>query len=292
MTRGGIPVDLLNPGQVFACLGIVEISEQIYGPTLSGFEWSDDGVCRFRVDSSGSEDPIGDALEFLEQSEVRLVVPGDGSRDYDHGKWKLDAHPLAEGERVFPMPPPEKPASLPAALVSDDRIVMLASWGDATRRDKVKFWAGAGGYPGAAFVRDALDLVRGRMRSARADPFGLAVPQKGSLRFDWRRDYVPLGVGFSPNAHGDVAPRGYPLVEVLAAVGLAHARPSRPDRRDKLLYRYAVAGGQMLPVQVHRAVLGDVSMPFPIRRFRIRLGWPGQENQARCITSVTEEPVA
>ena len=30
-------------------------------------------------------------------------------------------------------------------------------------------------------------------------------------------------------------------------------------------------------------------LPFPRRTFRMTLEWPGQENQARCITDVVEE---
>jgi CRISPR-associated protein Csx14 len=87
---------------------------------------------------------------------------------------------------------------------------------------------------------------------------------------------------------------GYPLVELFAAVGLSHARPLRPERRNKLLYRYGVIGSdrkdaRLLPPIFLRAALGVEMMPFPQRRFRMNLGWPGQENQARCITTVTEE---
>jgi hypothetical protein len=41
-----------------------------------------------------------------------------------------------------------------------------------------------------------------------------------------------------------------------------------------------------------RAALGAVAPPFPgapFRLFRMRLDWPGQEDQARAITEVVEE---
>jgi CRISPR-associated protein Csx14 len=84
---------------------------------------------------------------------------------------------------------------------------------------------------------------------------------------------------------------GYPLVELLAAIGLQNARPSRPDRRDKLAYRYGVSNA-MLPTVFVRAILGAESLGFPIRVFRMRLGWPGQEGQARCIIDAQEESVS
>ena len=73
------------------------------------------------------------------------------------------------------------------------------------------------------------------------DPFAVDALQSGSFRLDWRRDYVPLHAGFSPNVHGSVVMRGYPVVELLAAIGLTHARPVR---HNKLRYSYGVAAVQ------------------------------------------------
>jgi CRISPR-associated protein Csx14 len=162
----------------------------------------------------------------------------------------------------------------------------------------VKFWAGAGGYPGASLARDALALVKLRARAAASDPFSLSAPQSSSFRLDWRRDYVPLEVGFSLNAHSDIVSLGFPIVELLGAVGLGNARPLRPHRRDKLTYEYGVAGTATkdgyawLPPSLLRAALGTSHLPIPSRRFRMRLDWPGQENQARVITFVTEETIS
>jgi CRISPR-associated protein Csx14 len=75
---------------------------------------------------------------------------------------------------------------------------------------------------------------------------------------------------------------------LLAAIGLQHARPARLDPRDKLAYRYGVSNA-VLPTVFARAVLGGESLGFPMRRFRMRLGWPGQEGQARCIIDAYEE---
>jgi CRISPR-associated protein Csx14 len=182
-------------------------------------------------------------------------------------------------------------------LSDGQHTVTLDHWGDATERDNVKFWAGAGGYPGAGLARDALALVRGRATAAARDPFALAAPQSSSFRFDWRRDYIPIDAGFSLNAHGDIVTLGYPLVELLAAAGLRYARPRRPDRRNKLVYQYTVIGrgcnghAFWLPLSVLRASLGAACLPFPLRRFRMLLDWPGKEGQARSITTVTEERV-
>ena len=169
---------------------------------------------------------------------------------------------------------------------------MLDYWGDATRRDNVKFWAGAAGYPGAAIVRDAMKITRGKMRQYANNPFALSGAQSNSFRFDWRRDYIPAQDGFSPNRHQSIQMVGFPLVEILAAIGMTHARPGR---KTKLEYRYGVLGrdnGPLLEPMFHRIALGANTSPVPgrsFRRFVMHLDWPGQEDQARCITQVSEE---
>ncbi len=82
---------------------------------------------------------------------------------------------------------------------------------------------------------------------------------------------------------------GYPFVELLAAIGMQNARPARVEARNKLTYRYGVSSA-MLPTVFVRAVLGSESLGFRIRLFRMRLGWSGQEGQARCIIDAQEEP--
>jgi CRISPR-associated protein Csx14 len=219
---------------------------------------------------------------------VRILVPPPHSTF--EIKWGLEIEELKSRHEPFSQRFPQKPASLPAVLINGSQEILVDSWGDTTNRDSVKFWAGSGGYPGAALLRDALDLIRDGIEDARHDPFAVAAPQKSSFRFDWRRDYVPMGIGFSLNEHAKIVPLGYPLVEILAAIGLQHARPQRPNRLDKLKYRYAVIGGKAVPAALHRAALGCTQLPFATRTFRMILDWPGKENQARCITSVAEEP--
>ena len=178
-------------------------------------------------------------------------------------------------------------------LRNEQHSIVVEHWADGSNRDSMKLWAGAAGYPGAALARDALDLIRGlgdnALAAAANDPFNVPAPQSSSFRFDWRRDYIPLDAGFSPNEHGSIEMIGYPFVELLAAIGMQNARPKRVNARNKLDYRYGISSA-MLPTVFARAVLGTESLGFPIRLFRMRLGWPGQEGQARCIVDTQEEP--
>lgn len=293
MAQASIPVDLFNPGQVFACLGFLEAADRILGDARGGFDWSTPGEERFYLSAEGGENPIRAVLGCLSSAKVVSLAPESAA--LSTAKWDVQTTilPLTA---PFPMSLPDSPATLPGRLECERAGITVSlevnHWGDSTVRDNVKFWAGAGGYPGVALFRDALDLVREELLAGSEDPFALSEPQSSSFRFDWRRDYIPLDAGFSPNEHGNVVMIGFPVVEMLAAIGLTNARPRRAGR-NKLEYHYGVLGitarDELFDPIFLRAALGGAEMGFPCREFQMQLGWPGQENQARCITNVIEE---
>ena len=303
MAESCIPVDLLNPGQVFACLGLLEAADILLGAATAAFDWNNGRETTFRLATAGDEAPVARVLRFLEETRIVTRVPANSASS---AKWVTGWGDEPERDRFgrpFPFPDPGKPDRLPVVLRDEaGNEITIDYWGDKTvktRRDDVKFWAGAGGYPGAARLRDAVQLARGKMRQYRHHPFNLPAEQSSSLGFDWRRDYVPVQDGFSPNKQKNGGPMpivmiGFPLVEILAAIGMTNARPSR-SRKTKLEYRYGVlaaGGGPLLDPMFHRAALGAATSPVPgrpFRRFVMQLDWPGQEDQARCITQVTEE---
>jgi CRISPR-associated protein Csx14 len=297
MAEASIPVDVLNPGQVFACLGFLEAADQLLGDAEAAFDWSDKTRVMFRLRARGELSPIERVLAFVDEASARAEAP---AASLSLGGWTNSwGQPptIAPPEQGYPFPDPPSPATFVCVLQAGADAITIDHWGDATIRDNVKFWAGAAGYPGAALARDALALIDGRAAASARDPFALSAPQSSSFRLDWRRDYIPIDAGFSPNVHGNVATIGFPIVELLAAIGLTNARPKRPERRDKLTYLYGITGRAglgddlWLPPSVLRLALGATALPFPIRRFRMRLDWPGQEGQARSITTVTEETV-
>ena len=301
MAEASIPVDLLNPGQVFACLGFLEAADVLLGDATGGFDWSDETDIRFRLNADSNSNPVEAVLTFLRDAEVTSRSATELGLETE--KWGIQTKQYSS-EVPFPFPPPASPATLTAVLSVNKsgntfhgKSIEINHWGDDSRksgRNNVKFWAGAAGYPGAALARDSLDLVRVNLTSSVDDPFNLWAEQSSSFRLDWRRDYIPLDIGFSLNAHS--GPRfktvGYPIVELLAAIGLSNARP---EYQGKLSYRYGVLGvssdEQLLEPFFMRASLGVFELPFSQRIFRMNLGWPGKEGQARCITTVYEETI-
>jgi CRISPR-associated protein Csx14 len=296
MAEGSIPVDLFNPGQVFASLGFMEAAETLLGEAEATFDWSRPGATRFVLRAKGDEDPFAHVLEFLATAEVFAEAPhgSDATDKWAPGWGTLEELPAGA---AYPFEAPSSPGTFVASLRAGERRLRLQHWGD-TQRDNAKFWGGSGGYPGAALARDALDLARPRCVEVVTAPFDFAARQSSSFRLDWRRDYIPIDTGFSLNMHkgkGKIDAVGYPLVELLGALGLSDARPLRGV--DKLKYRYGIIGRAdpkraltFLPPALLRAALGAAELPFATRRFRLCMARP--DEYARSITTVTEETSA
>jgi CRISPR-associated protein Csb3 len=87
MAKAEIPVDLLNPGQVFACLGLMEVSEALsQRPCEGNFIYEDgDTDARFRLQVDGDDDPVTRVLSFLSKSRVTSIAPKGA--DLSTTKW-------------------------------------------------------------------------------------------------------------------------------------------------------------------------------------------------------------
>ncbi len=291
--RQSIPVDLLNPGQVFACLGFLEAANSLAGEAMGGFSWCE-AEGRFEIETPGEVDPVRRVLEFLDNARVSMLLPPGSPCVL--GSWAEKVETSVTPGIAFPMPHLDTPAKLPALLDDGAQRIVIDHWGDEARRETAKFWTGMGGAPGALIVQHCLEAARDEgILDHAEDPFSMSSIRVGGrrMRFDWRSDYIPVEIGFSLNAHGKaMTTRGYPLVEVLAAIGLTHARPAHITR---LLFSYGVAGienGQLHDPIFLRAALGMRKPVVPgqaFRLFRVVCGEPQGPNRARSINQVTEE---
>ncbi len=297
MAESTLPVDLLNPGQVFACLGILEGADVLLGAAKGAFDWSGGEEVLFRVSTDGDEPPVDRILRFLEAAQVVARVPHASPSLGGIEKWSKnwDETEIDPPDHPFPFRDPGKPGVLPAVLREPEgKALPVDYWGDTTRRDNVKFWGGSAGYPGAALLRDALELCRPDVGQQARDPFAFTEVQSSSFRFDWRRDNLPVHDGFSVNRHkSTILMVGFPLVEILAAVGLTHARPRCETRLE---YIYGILGQDerrlLLAPEFHRAALGGRQSPLPgvpFRQFRMLLERP--DGKSRSITQVHEEEI-
>lgn len=293
MAEARIPVDLLNPGQVFACLGFLEVADALIGDAQGGFDWSDESDVRFMLRSAGTRNPVEVALAFLARASVVALAPkGSGQAD----KWGVATH--IDEDFVFSVSPtvregkkriPIKESALPIRLsAGDEALISVSHWADVENgRRPLKMWGGDAGKSGASRMNDLLDaarpLIKANLVAASADPFCIA-SAIGGFRLDMHRDYVPIDIGFSLNAHkGNIEAMGHPIVEIMAVIGLEHARPAGIDR---LVYRYGAWRGMLDPT-LARPTLGCASMACEVRIFLSQLGEPNK--YARSIRHVTEE---
>ncbi|MFN3241753.1 MAG: type I-U CRISPR-associated protein Cas8c [Planctomycetota bacterium] len=282
-------MDLLNPGQVFACIGFAEAANVLCGHAAACFDWSDPIDARFRLRANGELSPFTRVLRFLVGATAHAIAI-EGSPNHDRWVASWGPAPVASPPHDgYPFPDPASPEPLTCVIRNAGEQLILDHWGDESGRDKVKFWTGPSGQPGAALAQKMLAQLRG-FDIGDGDPFAFSAPQSSSFRLDWRRDYVPIDAGFSLNVHSKMDPMGFPIVELLGALGLGAARP---NRRSTLHYDYAIVGRESttetlwLPLSLLRASLGDHNLPFPTRHFRIRLSRPSKH--ARAITTVTED---
>lgn len=286
-----IPVDLFNPGQVFACLGFLEAADVLVGDAVGGFDWRDESDVRFVLHTPGDTNPVKVVLGFLAAAKVIAIAPlGSDVRDL----WGIDT----QVEGVFSVSPTVREGSkrtwikgsaLPIRLeTGSQKSLSVSHWADVDNgRRSLKTWGGAQGKSGASRMQDLLDAARSLMSagpvSAHVDPFSFSSPI-GGFRLDMHRDYVPIDIGFSPNAHkGNIEAVGHPLVEIAAVIGLENARPAVVDR---LAYRYGVWRGPLTPT-LARPALGCSCPASAVRTFLTRLGEPNKYD--RSIRDVNEE---
>jgi CRISPR-associated protein Csb3 len=136
MTEATIPVDLCNPGQVFACLGLMETAEILCGDAHAGFGWSS-GNPEFTLQVKGQNQPVAVALEFLEQATITELAPCTWAEAPINRRAEaqlfLNEFPAAKGENM----------SLPVVLAGAyGSRFQIGHWADGSSRDNFKLYAG------------------------------------------------------------------------------------------------------------------------------------------------------
>jgi CRISPR-associated protein Csx14 len=325
MAEASIPVDLLNPGQVFACLGFMEAAEILLRDAEGGFGWSGGSKVRFVLRAGGERNPFEAVLEFLAEAEPRRWGPtgysdpppkkGEAGGDEDAEEeddadeaMTASAAPALDLSTAFPAKAGDRMA-LPIRLGGGNRpIVDLDHWADGSSRDSFKLYAGN---------RSADTIARAMLKGVRAKPGKKqkASGQAGDLKTRGVRQLwednrpalveapfdvlTPMGgsFNFDPRGAWTAIDAGYslnehkhaieasPVVEFLAAWGLENARPDEFEVRQ---VRYA-AWGAVLPLMLARAALAAGIPAIPSRQFRFELDLSGKN---KVVTFAQEEPHA
>jgi CRISPR-associated protein Csx14 len=295
MVYAEIPVDLINPGQVFACLGFLEAAEVLLGDAEAGFDWSNEKDVKFSLRANGNQNPFGAVLEFLLEAEVEVIRP---PKDVV-GPWPERSIPSG----IFPAPLRELLKSnkkgytanaLPLVITNRRKRLSVSNWLEGDGRNVLKLFAG--NQVGAQLVSNmlhgqgnsvGLKHIFPKIKSENfRHPFDVTGPVGGRFGYDARGAWDAIRLGTSLDKHG-VLTQLSPHVELLAAVGLEHARP---EFRGNYEIRYSV-WKEVLPVALARAALTAAHVMLPRDRCRIFRAHLGDDQQYKKCFPAQEEPL-
>jgi CRISPR-associated protein Csx14 len=182
--------------------------------------------------------------------------------------------------------------SLPIRLGRGNRpVVEIGHWADGSSRNNFKLYAGnrsayriaramlmgvqgkpkKGGTTGDIKTKGIRQLWEERKDELIARPLHVLTPMGGSFNFDPRGAWTAIDAGYSLNDQGHLI-EASPVVEMLAAWGLEHARPDEFAVRK---VRYAAWGTMLSPVLARAALCGSLSA-VPLRYFRFDLDMSGK----------------
>ncbi|QDU52219.1 hypothetical protein Pan110_45920 [Gimesia panareensis] len=294
MADASIPVDPLNPGHVFACLGFLETAEILLGNAAGGFDWSDESDVRFRLHADGEENPFIVVLKHLASANVTEIEPHDWPGENDPNAILSDVFPSRLADHYIKSDKKWSRTKLPCHVTFKESNVSidLYGWSDGSSRPDFKLYAG--NRTGTSIAHDMLCGKRAKPTKRTPEgkletqgllhlweecadqlvenPFHLTCPLGGTFNMDPRGGWVALDLGFSPNELKDVSVVSSPVVEILGALGLEHARPDEYETRK---IRYAV-WGEMIPPILARAALSGVEIGVELRSFRFNLDLSGK----------------
>ena len=214
-----INVDVTNPGQFFACCGLLELADRLW-PGAEG--WFGDDEREFRVACTGT---------------LRKLIE------------KLVSHPPTAIERLecsgVEVAPIIAPLTLrfesdsEAGLVLDawTRIAALKGVVQIISNPPWNFWSGqqTSMRIWSSLRCELITQLEGLTSDELIDLFSQRLMQKGRFGFDPGPAWNALDAGFSPNEQG-IEVESSPATELLAAVGLQRFRPVMNDNRDGFDY--------------------------------------------------------
>lgn len=293
MAESSIPVDLFNPGQVFACLGFLEAADVLCGDAEGGFDWSDEAEVRFCLRADGDENPFEAVLEFLAKTKLRCWGPVGYSEPPPKASKKGKGEERNELELHGTFPAHRTKATqmaLPICLSGENRpAIELGHWADGSSRKAFKLYSGN---RSAYQIADA--MLRGDDKKTKGiaqlwgrkrndlikRPLDITTPMGGSFNFDPRGGWTAIDAGYSPNDQKHQV-EASPVVEILSAWGLENARPDEFETRK---VRYAAWGVAIPPMLARVALVGGVAVPM--KRFRFDLDMSGKN---KVVTFAEQE---
>lgn len=226
-----IPVDLTNPGQFFACCGLLELADRLW-PGAEG--WFGDDHSSFYISCDGSleallielsRSKIQSSLSTFELKRLGTLLSAE--------KAKLTPESLAEKSRL------QEKWKLERLYISEPFSLWLDWWRDGNgARTELKTWAAKQLIADMAI--QMLSVVRIQVNDFNANaPTVFTSMKPDSLPFYFDSDLCRTGTardaGFSADTLG-LSPSYRPLLELLAFVGLQRFHPATALGSDRFIY--------------------------------------------------------
>ncbi|MDO9537131.1 MAG: type I-U CRISPR-associated protein Cas8c [Thermoplasmata archaeon] len=279
MSKYSIPVDIFNPGQVFACLGFMEAADVLFGDIEGGFDWTKESDVRFVLCTASDKNPFEEVLGFLANAKVIPLVPKGYDESPPSSALFSETFPAskvvkkADGEKKGQI----TEAGLPCRLESNNQTLDFGHWADSSSRDDFKQFAGKQSAYRTIIPPLLCEIKRSwNNKKLHLDkPFNEMMPikkGKASFMLDARAAWTPRDLGFSRDKQG-YSLMASPIVELLGAIGLNHARPL--VSKDKNV-QYGIWGA-IVPPNLARPVLGGVDVGLPQRLFSFIRNTTGTE---------------
>jgi CRISPR-associated protein Csx14 len=238
-----VDVDLRNPGQFFACCGLLELTSRLWPGSEGWFVTEGRRAAFYIATYSDCDDPLEEVVRTLCEPDELVQIPGD------EGIKQADRQPVVL-----------RPFSLRLDW-------WLDPYGDGDKSE-LKIWAGK---QTPASTIDKLRaawraLLRSRSAANSAKLLTRRYPVSGRFGFDPSASWEALDVGFSPDMQ-DMPVQTSPATEILAAVGLQRCRPRAVENEQRwFCYR---PWHSPIEIAVAPAAMIDASQPCVAYKFAV-----------------------
>jgi CRISPR-associated protein Csb3 len=241
-----VQVDVTNPGQFFACCGLLELTHRFW-PGVEG--WFDQGNETFSVSCEDASAALDELMNRLRTCEIAGLT---NIEKKERDELKKEKRQLQRDGKKLPYPKEARRVELgtkarEGAVIFGAPFSLVLNWWQSVDEQTPKTWAGRQEiHKIARAAQDALAAIAdftqlfnhacvmrlpAEYRSKPGDEKKAVEP----FYFDARRFVHSLDTGFSLDVQ-DAETVAHPAVELLALVGLQRFRPVASEERGALDY--------------------------------------------------------
>jgi CRISPR-associated protein Csx14 len=237
-----IRVDPSNPGQVFACLGLLEVASLIKYPATGRFDWN-------RQQTHASFELVSDASIDRILTEVRSA---EVTQTAEKGPlWEMIKESAEEQVEKVDLKANESSKTAPVQLKGPSWTLIIDAWLEPDTRVSnrmFKTWAGRVG--SIQLIQNLKNVLEAAANISEIFEWGIPMRPVG---YDCRSAVSADDLGYYYNKVSDVAV--YPVVDLFALIGLNHARPTNFGNNK---FEYCIWSLPLPPEGARAAITGAI----------------------------------